>query len=218
MLFSYFHPFENGVSSLLCPLMCLAGIVMTRRSRICCYLQHSKPGGPLPLTKTQFHIWEEKRAFTGISILSSLPLYCISCLFSSTGHGQSWRTVLDSLNRVLEFKYQPRHGLHLQTMNASSSRNQKFEYRTTENGCVSCGEEGRNQVAPIGAVGPSVTPICLNTNGINPIYGLIVLIAVRVKQMGVFVPIRVAWLRLFFPHDDTHHKQSIDNMVRERHI
>ncbi|EYC13683.1 hypothetical protein Y032_0043g863 [Ancylostoma ceylanicum] len=73
-------------------------------------------------------------------------------------------------------------------------------------GCVSsCGKEGRNQMALICALGPSVTPICLNSNGVNPIHGLFVLSAVRVKQMGVAggpdVPIRVAWLRPFFPHD-----------------
>ncbi|EYC43525.1 hypothetical protein Y032_0491g2405 [Ancylostoma ceylanicum] len=46
-------------------------------------------------------------------------------------------------------------------------------------------------------LGPPVTPICLNWNGVNPMaQGLFVLSAVRVKHVGVTsgpnVPIRVA--------------------------
>ncbi|EYC14784.1 hypothetical protein Y032_0039g155 [Ancylostoma ceylanicum] len=74
------------------------------------------------------------------------------------------------------------------------------------------GKKGRNQVALIGAVGPSVTPICLNSNGVNPIHGLFVLSesnrCVYVAG-GPNVPIRVAWLRPFFPHDDKHPMPSI---------
>ncbi|EYC04060.1 hypothetical protein Y032_0090g2390 [Ancylostoma ceylanicum] len=58
-------------------------------------------------------------------------------------------------------------------------------------GCVSsCGKEGRDQVTLVGALGPSVTPICLNSNGVNPMHGLFVLSAVRVKQdnLGLRAP------------------------------
>ncbi|EYC08825.1 hypothetical protein Y032_0064g3551 [Ancylostoma ceylanicum] len=65
------------------------------------------------------------------------------------------------------------------------------------------------QTTLIGALGPLATPICLNSKRVSPIiHGLFLISAVRVKQMGVTggpdVPITVARLRPFFPHDDTH--------------
>ncbi|EYC31631.1 hypothetical protein Y032_0003g1156 [Ancylostoma ceylanicum] len=68
-------------------------------------------------------------------------------------------------------------------------------------------KKGRGQPTLIGALGPPVMPISLNSNGINPIaHDIFVLSAVQVKQVGVegcsIAPITVAWLRPFFPHDD----------------